>query len=54
MKFYQNQGFISIRKYISIGISAKIYMNNKETTARHYNLLQNQGYAVRIAMKLCE
>ena len=27
-------------------------MKNKETTARHYNLLPNQGHAVRIEMKL--
>ena len=27
-------------------------MKNKETTAMHYNLLPNQGHAVRIAMKL--
>ena len=28
------------------------FMKNKETTAGHYNLLPNQGHAVRIAMKL--
>ena len=32
--------------------SAKKLQKNKETTARHYNLLPNQGHAVRIAMKL--
>ena len=32
--------------------SAKKFMKNKETTARHHNLLPNQGHAVRIAMKL--
>ena len=58
MKFYWNLDFISIYfifyvlKYISIKISAKKFMKNRETTARHYNLLPNQGYAVRIAMKL--
>ena len=34
--------------------SAKKIMKNKETTARHYNLLPNQGDVVRITMKLYE
>ena len=52
MKFYRNQDFISIIKYISIKISAKKFVKNKEMTARHYNLLPNQGHAVQISMKL--
>ena len=32
--------------------SSKEFMKNKETTARYYNLLLNQGHAVGIAWKL--
>ena len=33
-------------------LSAKKFMESKETTARYYNLLPNKGHAVRITMKL--
>ena len=52
MKLYWNQGFISTFKYISVKISAKIFLENKETTARYYNLLPDQGHDLRFQMKL--
>ena len=52
MKFYRNQDFISIIKYISIKISAKKFAKNCKAFVRHYNLLPNQGHAVQISMKL--
>ena len=46
---FQGWGRMGWRVYI---FSAKKFMKNKKTTARHCNLLPNQGHVVRIVMKL--
>ena len=45
---FNNQGWTGELIFFSV----KKFIRNKETAASHYNLLPNQGHAIRIAMKL--
>ena len=45
---FNNQGWTGELIFFTV----KKFIKNTETTARHYNLLPNQGHAIRIAMKL--